>query len=295
MHVEGGGGRSPPSPGLLVSPCQGGSCSQTFGSHYKHPRLIPISSVRSLKQQIPGNFGRVPWQRETQRNGGERSPLRQAAEGPLISESWGAMGSQPRGVQGKADTGGSGGLSPDTPTSRSPRTGKAAGPPPASHPPNSLNCICLFLLRCLSLQRLSSGPHHLLSFLSLFLSSLFLSPLSLLFSVPLVTFYHLFYRFSPLSLSLHPVSLCLYVHLCVLLSFFVSVPYQCPLPIPLPLTPQTPSCHPSLHASLPLCPSLSTPRLPVPIQPFQTASLSQSGSSALHPRRSQDCREPPSS
>lgn len=29
----------------------------------------------NLKQQIPGNFGRAPWQREPQRRGGELAPL----------------------------------------------------------------------------------------------------------------------------------------------------------------------------------------------------------------------------
>lgn len=97
------GNRLPPSPGLLVPPGQGGSCSQTFGSHYKHLCLILISPVRSLKQQIPGNFGLVPWQRETQRNGRELSPLTPATHGPHFGES-GTMDSQPRRVWGRADT-----------------------------------------------------------------------------------------------------------------------------------------------------------------------------------------------
>lgn len=86
MHV-GDRGReqvSPSTPGLLVSRCRGGSCSQTFGNHYKHPRLILFPPVRSLKQQIPRNFGCVPWQRETQRNDEESSLLSTpSTHGPL--------------------------------------------------------------------------------------------------------------------------------------------------------------------------------------------------------------------
>lgn len=69
------GSRFSPAPGLLFSLRQGGSCSQTCGSYYKHPRLILISPVRSVKQQMPRNFGCVPWLKETQRNGRELTPF----------------------------------------------------------------------------------------------------------------------------------------------------------------------------------------------------------------------------
>lgn len=147
-------------------------------------------------------------------------------------------------------------------------------PPPASHPPNSLNCICLFLLRCLSLQRLSSGPHHLLSFLSLFLSSLFLSPLSLLFSVPSVTFYHLFYHFSPLSLSTLCLCVCMSISVssCLslslsptsVLSLFLSpshprpphaIPHSMRLCLSVHLSPPPACLFPSSHFRRPLSPS----------------------------------------
>lgn len=113
MHVvERGGEQVSPTLGLLISHCRGGSCGQTFGSHYKHPCLILFSPVRSLKQQIPRNFGSVPWQRETQRSDGELSSLHlvhtgsssfqrpeQRAVNPEVcgeEHSLGGLGSRPR-------------------------------------------------------------------------------------------------------------------------------------------------------------------------------------------------------